>query len=283
MASIWQRGKQKMWVAQFYVSTGKGKGRCVTRSLRTKNKKVAHERKAQLEAELQLGLFEAGSANLKDRLKMIDDKLDAIIQPQSSSTPLAKFWDRYQDYLLTKNPYATSAAVRRKSYSNELSRIRTFRSWLEGEHPEIMHLEEITPEVISSFLMHRKTGAGNSKSTVNHYRQILHTLFEFARTQAGYTCPLKGRANPVKDIKPFNARRKAIYFLSLEQVQQQLKSLERADIEKIRQSGNLGQKYAFGLENVPTPVEGWMAARSFTGYPTFRSRATASLSGGLSR
>ncbi len=36
-------------------------------------------------------------------------------------------------------------------------------------------------------------------------------------------------------------------------------------------------------EDVPLPVEGWMATRGFTGYPVFLSRATALLSDGLSR
>jgi integrase len=85
--------------------------------------------------------------------------------------------------------------------------------------------EQITTADISSFIVTRVRRQALAPKTANRYREILTRLFNWAMEQNGIS--ITGDRNPAAKVERYRERAPDIRFLSLEQIDQQLKSLEK--------------------------------------------------------
>lgn len=85
-------------------------------------------------------------------------------------------------------------------------------------------LEDITTAELSRFIAHQVQSRGLGPKSANRYREVLHTLFNWAIDQRGIKMP--GDRNPVKKVARYRERAPRISFLSLEQIDLQLRALD---------------------------------------------------------
>ncbi|MHC4993499.1 MAG: tyrosine-type recombinase/integrase [Planctomycetota bacterium] len=221
MASIYKRGTT--WWVHYYVN-----GKSVDRSLRTGNERIARDRKRKLEAANEM------------------DQLDA-----PSSTPITMIVQQYVEYLIATRPH--------KSAKNDLSYLRAFfgiccealelgshvprkfrpghngnpkrelpkiKDKLKKRHVPVSRLEQITPEMISQFLLDRLVEDGIAPKTVNRQREVLRGLFTFALEHKGYVCPDRRYRHPVEGVRRHREQAPIISWLKADEIKQQLSVLE---------------------------------------------------------
>jgi integrase len=85
-------------------------------------------------------------------------------------------------------------------------------------------IEQITSAQVASFISGMKEMRGLSATTANHYRQILTRVFNWAMRQGGVKIP--GDRNPAARVERYKMAAPEIRFLSREQINQQLETLE---------------------------------------------------------
>lgn len=83
--------------------------------------------------------------------------------------------------------------------------------------------ESITTADISTFVSSRMQSRGLAPKTANRYREILTRLFNWATTQYGIRMP--GDKNPAAAVEKYKEPAPVIRFLTLKQIDQQLKAL----------------------------------------------------------
>lgn len=214
MASLFKRRKQ-YW-ASFYLD-----GRHIRRSLQTKNARVARSKLKKLEYELAVG-----DLHLTSRL------------------PLPTILESFCTYLKASRTF--------KSYKNDYSRLRCFfgpvceslepgkspgskgppADKFAGKHVKAKMLEDITPQLINRFLAARIEQDNWSAKTANLTRQMLHRLFVYATKHHGFTARDRRYPNPASGVERRREPAPQIRFLSLKQIQEQLRVLsERAVIQ----------------------------------------------------
>lgn len=88
---------------------------------------------------------------------------------------------------------------------------------------ECSHFEAITTAQISAFIAGQMASRGLAPKTGNRIRDTLSGLFSWAMTQRGIQMP--GRLNPVTAVVKYKEPAPEIEFLTLEQIDQQLKVL----------------------------------------------------------
>lgn len=212
MASIYKRGK--IWWIHYTVG-----GKSVSRSLKTTNGRVALEKKKRLEAL---------------------DITDQLVTP--SNTPLAPLLQSFGEFLKETRTF--------KSAKNDLSYLRIFfgpictvlelgscvpRKYRRGaqkipqvtdsmskRHVPLSRLEDIHPEMVSSFIRERIVNDGISAKTANRFREVLHKMFNYAIEHWGYVCPDKRYKNPIDGVRRAKEMAPQIHFLSMNHIAEQL-------------------------------------------------------------
>lgn len=215
MAHLYKRRK-KFWIC-YYVN-----GQRIQKSLKTDNERIAKEKKIKIEYELSFGdLYEA------------------------SSIPLAVVLEEFCHHLKATRTY--------KSFKNDISRLRSFfgpvceclklgyptigkkpvncsrhlKDKYVNAHVKADFVEDITAEVINRFLSERIERNRWAPKTANLMRQILHKFFEYAIKYHGFCSRDRRYPNPVGCVERFREPAPEIRFLSLEEIDQQLKLLEK--------------------------------------------------------
>ncbi len=216
MACIFKRGKQGIWWMKYYVN-----GQQVYYSLETKDARVAKRIQRQIEGEEAKG---------------------ELLAP--SKIPLPAFLENFCQFLLTIRT--------RKSYSADISVLRVFfgpicpslelgshvnKPWvmdsskripdtMEKIHVKANFLEEITPGVIEDFLARRIREDGIAPKTANRYREVLHRMFKYAIKNWHYVAPDRRNPNPAALVERRRVPERAIRFLTLEEIDEQLRVLQ---------------------------------------------------------
>ena len=213
MASIYKRGRS-YWVS-YWVN-----GQQYQKSLRTKLERVAREKLKRLEYELAIG-----DLQLASRL------------------PIRMVLQNFCEHLQITRTY--------KSCKNDLSRLRIFfgpicdalQLGLPGgavktdtpkqpadryarDHVKVALLEDVTPTMINQFISARIRENSWSPKTANSLRQVLHRLFAWATKHHGFRARDRRYPNPADGVERQREAAPEIRFLTLEQVERQLKLLE---------------------------------------------------------
>lgn len=134
-----------------------------------------------------------------------------------------------------------------KSYKNDVSRLRAFFGQIceelkpgrpEGAatksypdkfahaHVKAEFLEDVSPAMINRFISDRMREDAWSPKTANDFREVLHRLFAFAIKQCGYCSRDRRYPNPVAAVERQREPAPQIRFLTLAQIEEQLRILE---------------------------------------------------------
>ncbi|MBN2456543.1 MAG: hypothetical protein JXB29_08445 [Sedimentisphaerales bacterium] len=223
MASIFQRGKGRIWWIKYYVN-----GRQVYYSLGTKDGRVVKRTKRQIEGEEAKG---------------------ELIAP--SKIPLPAFLEDFCQFLRTIRT--------RKSYSADISVLRIFfgpicpslemgtcvnKRWRSSysrrlndtmQHLHVMAdtLEEITAARIESFLSQRIREDNIAPKTANRYREVLHRMFNFAIKNWNFVPVDRRNMNPAALVESRSEPSPKIRFLNVNQIDKQLQVLEEESTLKV--------------------------------------------------
>lgn len=84
----------------------------------------------------------------------------------------------------------------------------------------ISNIEQLSAEILSTFLSDLIKSKGVSPKTVNHYRQNIVTLCNWAQREGGVRFP--GGKNPVADVRCYKVPKCGITFLKLKEIREQL-------------------------------------------------------------
>ncbi|BCG46560.1 hypothetical protein GEOBRER4_n1361 [Citrifermentans bremense] len=84
----------------------------------------------------------------------------------------------------------------------------------------ISNVEQLSAEVLSTFLSDLITKKAVSPKTVNHYRQTIITLANWAQREGGVRFP--GGKNPVADVRCYKVPKRGITFMKLKEIRAQL-------------------------------------------------------------
>lgn len=217
MATIFKRPRSKFWYIKYYVN-----GKQVYRSLETTSERVARKLKEQVEA---------------------DEVRGDLVAP--STTPLPEFLENFCQFLTT---IRTS-----KSYSGDKSSLRVFfgpicpalhlgnhvngrfredneerpiKDRFKRKHIPAKNLEDVTPELIESFIARRIREDKIAPKTANRLREILHRMFQYAIKQWHFVSPDRRFPNPAAAVERRPEPAPEIRYLTTEQIEEQLKAME---------------------------------------------------------
>ena len=216
MATIFRKNGKQIWWVSYYHN-----GKRYRYSLRTADERIARKKLKKLEGEL------------------VTNELET-----KSRTPVGPFLEAFSGHLLATRTH--------KSYKNDISYLRIFfgpvckalqpktshnrhhRSAItgnasdrfRGRHVSVKLLEEVTPNVISTFINTRITRDGISPKTANRMREVLHVMFNYAIRQCQFNATEKRYPNPVDAVPRYREEQSVIRFLTLDQIDQQLKVLK---------------------------------------------------------
>jgi len=134
-----------------------------------------------------------------------------------------------------------------KSYKNDASRLRAFFGQVCDElrlgrpegaatksypdkfahvHVKVDFLEDVSPAMINRFISDRIREDTWSPKTANDFREVLHRLFAFAIRHHGFSTLDRRFLNPVTAVQRQREPAPQIRFLTLEQIEKQLRILE---------------------------------------------------------
>lgn len=212
MASIFKRGKY--YTIQY--STG---SRFVRKSLRTESKQVAEELKRQFESAEFYGLE----------------------SPLPTKTPIGKVVGEYaRKMIATKTKRSAKNDIQylraafgvccpELEYSVYRNGGRTPKKPIKDGKRQVRPIEKtcfesINTQDISEFIIGLVDAKGIKATTANRYREVLHTLFSWAIREGRVKMP--NDRNPVTAFKRLTQRASEIRYLTLEQVEEQLRVLE---------------------------------------------------------
>jgi len=210
MASLKKRGKNKMYYAQYYEN---GKQKRV--NLNTTSEQFAKDKIRQIES----AQFRQEDIPLptKTSLPKIIEKYIFSLKAKVNEENVKKVVSYLRltfgsicDCLAIKNDKIAKKAVKRPS-SEKLDLL------------EVSNLEQLTTEQVAKFLSSLVVYKGISTKTVNHYRQNILTLCNWAMTEGGVKFP--GDKNPVSSVKRYKEIKSDIRFLKLNDITEQLEAL----------------------------------------------------------
>lgn len=208
MASLKKRGKA--YYAQYYVN-----GQQKRVNLETTSLQIAKEKLREIES----ALFRDDDLPLstKTPLGVILEKYISNLRGRTSGKNLQKVmtylrstFGQVCDSLKIRNQAIAKKAIKRPA-SGSVPRI------------EISYLEQLTAQHVSEFLSKTVQVKGVSARTVNHYRQNLVTLCNWAMREGGVRFP--GGKNPVECVSCYKVPKQIIVFLRLHEIEHQLDSL----------------------------------------------------------
>lgn len=208
MASLKRRGKT--YYAQYYVGSRQRRV-----SLHTTSLQIAKEKIRQIESA------QARGTDI----------------PLPTRTPLAQVVKAYIEYL---NTVKTPRNVQRDLYylrstfgevcsdlelkNRKISQKGTKRPGKDHVPPiEVSYFEQVTTFDIANFIAGRVRSKGLAPKTANRYREILTRLYNWAMEQYGIRMP--ENRNPAARVERYKEKAQTIRFLSIEQIEEQLKAL----------------------------------------------------------
>ncbi len=209
MASLKKRGKS--YYAQYYAGTRQRRV-----CLHTSSLQIAKEKVRQIE-----------SAQLR-----------GMDNPLPTRTLLHKVVQAYLQYLPTVK---TVANIRRDAYylrsafgqicpELEIKNEKISRKGIkcpsrkEALPIQVKYFEQVTTRDIADFIAAQVRNKALAPKTANHYRTILTRLYNWAMSQYGIRMP--NDRNPASKVERYKEKAPNIRFLSLAQIDEQLKSLE---------------------------------------------------------
>lgn len=208
MASLKKRGKT--YYAQYYVNGKQKRVNLNTDSLQLAKDYLRQIESAQLRQEdiplptksplsdiVEKYLFHLGARTSERNVQKVVTYLRASFGPICED-------------LKIKNDRIAKKAVKRPS-SGKIDLL------------EANCLEQLTAERVSKFLASLVVCKGISAKTVNHYRQILLTMCNWAMTEGGVKFP--GGKNPVADVKRYKEVKSDIRYLKRREIDEQLEAL----------------------------------------------------------
>lgn len=216
MASIYQRN------GTYWISYSVG-GRRVQRSLKTRNRRIAEQKKEQLDALKKLNLL-----------------------PEATRTPVTETLQAYCEYIVAtqsakgaKNDRSYlrqffgpccpalefGSHVNRRHRDNPRS-LPTIPDRFKNLHVPVKHLEDISSELIAEFIRERIVRDGIKPRTANRIREVLSRLFNFAADHKGYVCPDRRYRNPAAGVRRQKVAAPQITWLTTEAITKQLQALE---------------------------------------------------------
>lgn len=208
MASILKRGKK--FYAQYYLN---GEQKRV--NLNTTSLQIAREKIRQIES----ALFRQEDIPLatKTPLPVIIEKYLFYRRARSSESNAQKQITYFRsifgpvcESLKIKNPKIARKAVKRPAAQKY-------------DLIELGALEQLSAERVSLFLATISKQKGLSPKTVNHYRQILISLCNWAAKEGGVRFP--GGKNPVEAISRYQEVKSDISYLRRKDIDEQLDAL----------------------------------------------------------
>lgn len=206
MASLIKRGK--VYYALYYIG-----GRQKRISLETSSLQIAKEKKRQLESAL----------------------LRELELPFPTKTPIGTVVQAYVEHMQVVK--SKRSVIRDTSYlremfgpvcpalevKNEKNSERARRN-LPRTPIEANCFEQVTTADIASFIADQIRRKGLAPKTANRYREILTRLYNWSMSQYGIRMP--GNINPAAKVERYREKAPNITFLSLKQIDEQLKALE---------------------------------------------------------
>jgi len=161
----------------------------------------------------------------------------------ASELPVAAIVSAFCEHLKMRCPH--------KSYKNDVGRLRAFFGQICGEltlgrpgkgggkigstpypdkfahaHVRVKLLEDVTPAMINRFIGDRIRDDAWAAKTANDFREVLHRLFAFAIKHHGFCSRERRYPNPVAAVERQREPAPQIRFLSLEQIEVQLRILK---------------------------------------------------------
>lgn len=213
MASIFKRGAC-FWISYFV------NGRQFQKSLHTKNERIARDQQKKLEYELTLGELDVAS---RLPLTMIVQEFCQHLQAKNTSKSWVNDFSRLRIFFGPICPALQLKPVRDRDNPGTYQPRRDTYAEL---HVQTELLEDITPELINRFIAARLRDSGWSPKTANSLREVLHRLFAFAIRHHGFRSRDRRYPNPAAGVERHREPAPEIRFLTLEQVEHQLKVLE---------------------------------------------------------
>lgn len=208
MASLKKRGKT--YYAQYYVNGKQKRVNLNTDCLQFAKDKLRQIESAQLRQEdiplptkspigeiVQKYLFHLGAKTSEKNVQKVATYLRSTFGPVCES-------------LKIKNEKIAAKAVKRPA-SEKFALI------------EVSSLEQLTTEQVSAFLSRLVVHKGISAKTVNHYRQTLLTMCNWAMREGGVKFP--GGKNPVEAVKRYREAKNDIRYLKRREIDEQLSAL----------------------------------------------------------
>jgi integrase len=208
MASLKKRGKT--YYAQYYVN-----GKQVRKNLETESYQIAKLKANEIEsAQLRQDDIPLPT---KTPLPDIIKKYLFHLKAHSSERNVQKIvsylrgtFGQVCEGLKIKNATIAAKAVKRPA-SEKFDLL------------ELGCLEQLTTVQVSGFLANLVIYKGIAAKTVNHYRQILLTMCNWAMTEGGVKFP--GGKNPVEAVKRYREINSDIRFLKMPEILEQLQAL----------------------------------------------------------
>lgn len=207
MASLKKRGK--IYYAQYYMHGKQKRVNLETTSLQIAKEKIRQIESAQLRQDdlplptktplaeiIEKYLFQLKARTSERNIKKVASYLRATFGPICES-------------LKIKNDKIARKAVKRPA-SEKFDLL------------DVSYLEQLTPQQVSAFLASLVVYKGISTKTVNHYRQILLTMCNWAMAEGGVKFP--GGKNPA-NVKRYKEVKSDIRYLKRVEIDEQLETL----------------------------------------------------------
>jgi integrase len=226
-----RRGSQAgTWYARFYV-----KGRRLVRCLHTNARREAEHVAQALEAEYRTGVRFQQPENSRVRIaELVEDflawrkakgkgyknwmgdvsRMRNIFGP---ITPTLKLDEKRTGGIVSEGE---------KKPKGKKYRMRT------GKPLKAEFLEQLTTADLNRFF-ETKMRAGMAPATHLRYREILHTLYEYAIKFKGYISPDPRHPNLVKTVERVKIPAPEIRFLTLDQIHDQLEALNEHSVLRV--------------------------------------------------
>ncbi len=209
MASLKKRGKK--FYAQYYVNGDQRRVNLNTTSLQIAKEKIRQIESAQFRQE-DIPL------PTKTPLPEILEKYIFNRRARSSERNVQK----QITYLRgTFGPVCESLKIKNKKIAQKAVKRPAAK-----KYPliEIAYLEQISAERVAQFLANTTQMKGVSPKTVNHYRQILVTMCNWAMNEGGVKFP--GGKNPLANVTRYTEIERTISYLRRKDIENQLEKLE---------------------------------------------------------
>ncbi len=224
MAHLYRNGRN--YHVQLYVH-----GRRRRFSLKTDNYGIARDKVRRMEAELVSGDLERPTRTpVADAAERFAAHLRAHARPGSKSVEtdlgrLSEFLGPVAPCLVGRHRVRRGRAALTEDQSGKKfcrRRPRTRGAFA----PRISCVEEITPQMIGTFLVRLKEARGLCPKTVNEYREIVQRFFNWLIKTQGVRMMINLRTNPCDAVAKLRVPAPTIRFLDRSQITTQLEALK---------------------------------------------------------